>query len=100
MIAKIKNMFVSILGVVALIGLLTDEGRVVKAADGVVFAAGAYGGMVERVTAHLSEQGTITVAQVRDMFGTSRKYALALLEHLDELHVTRRTGDERVLLQR
>ena len=84
----------------ALAGLLADEGRVVKAADGVVFAAGAYGRMVERVTAHLHEQGTITVAQVRDMFQTSRKYALALLEHLDELHVTRRMGDERVLLQR
>jgi selenocysteine-specific elongation factor len=31
------------------------------------------------------------------MFGTSRKYALALLGHLDEKRVTRRVGDERVL---
>jgi selenocysteine-specific elongation factor len=37
------------------------------------------------------------VAQVRDMFGTSRKYALALMEHLDDRRVTRRVGDERVL---
>jgi selenocysteine-specific elongation factor len=84
----------------ALTDLLADEGRVVKAADGVVFAADAYGRMVERVTAHLHKQGTITVAEVRDMFQTSRKYALALLEHLDDLYVTRRIGDERVLLQR
>jgi selenocysteine-specific elongation factor len=39
----------------------------------------------------------MTVAQVRDRFNTSRKYALALMEHLDEQKVTRRVGDERVL---
>ena len=37
-------------------------------------------------------------AAVRDMFGASRKYALALLEHLDQVRVTRRVGDDRVLL--
>jgi selenocysteine-specific elongation factor len=31
------------------------------------------------------------------MFATSRKYAQALLEHLDEQRITRRVGDERVL---
>jgi selenocysteine-specific elongation factor len=42
-------------------------------------------------------QGKITVAEVRDLFSTSRKYALALMEHLDALGVTKRVGDERVL---
>ncbi len=42
--------------------------------------------------------GHVTVAEVRDATQTSRKYALALLEHLDDLKVTRRIGDERVLL--
>jgi selenocysteine-specific elongation factor len=37
------------------------------------------------------------VAEVRDRFKTSRKYALALMEHLDEQGVTLRSGDERVL---
>ena len=41
--------------------------------------------------------GVITVAQVRDMFGTSRRYVLSLLEHLDSERVTLRRGDERVL---
>jgi len=36
---------------------------------------------------------------VRDLLGTSRKYAQALLEHLDEEKITRRVGDERVLLR-
>jgi selenocysteine-specific elongation factor len=49
------------------------------------------------VRAHLQTHGKLTVAQVRDMFATSRKYALALMEHLDAIGVTRRVGDERML---
>ena len=49
------------------------------------------------IQAHLHAHGTVTVAQVRDLFGTSRKYVLALLEHLDAQGITRRIGDERVL---
>ena len=80
-----------------LLGLLDDEGRVVRANDSVVFEAGAYGEMVDGVKAHIEGHGEITVADVRDMFGASRKYALALLDHLDQQRVTRRVGDARVL---
>jgi selenocysteine-specific elongation factor len=38
----------------------------------------------------------MTLAQFRDHFGTSRKYAQATLEHLDRLKFTRRVGDDRV----
>jgi selenocysteine-specific elongation factor len=44
----------------------------------------------------IEEQGTMTLAQFRDHFGTSRKYAQAALEHLDRLKYTRRVGDDRV----
>ena len=40
---------------------------------------------------------TVNVATVRDIFQTSRKYALALLEYTDEQRLTKRVGDERVL---
>ena len=53
--------------------------------------------MVEKVTSHIKAQGKVTLAEVRDLFKTSRKYAQALLEHLDEKKITRRIGDERVL---
>jgi selenocysteine-specific elongation factor len=69
---------------------------IVRAGD-VVFAADTYAEMVTRITARLREKGTITLAEVRDMFGTSRRYAQALLEHLDAGRVTKRVGDERVL---
>jgi selenocysteine-specific elongation factor len=80
-----------------LLAHLEDEGRIVRARDGVVFSAAAYREMTERVAAHIREHGSVTLAQVRDMFGTSRKYAQALLEHMDSQHITRRRGDQRVL---
>ena len=81
------------------LNLLAEEGRVVRVSESVVFHPDAYREMVERITAHLREHGHITVAQVRDMFGTSRKYALALMDYLDQQHLTRRTGDVRVLVR-
>ena len=80
-----------------LLNLLVDEGQVVKVSETVVFAASAYKEMVERITEYIDGRGEITVADVRDMFGASRKYALVLLEHLDQQRVTRRVGDAHVL---
>jgi selenocysteine-specific elongation factor len=79
------------------LNLLADEGKVVKMSEPVVFAASAYREMVDGVSTYIGEKGEITVADVRDMFGASRKYALALLEYLDQQHITRRVGDGRVL---
>jgi selenocysteine-specific elongation factor len=79
------------------VNLLDDEGKVVKVSETVVFSASAYQDMVDRISAHLGERGEITVADVRDLLGTSRKYALALMDHLDHVRVTRRVGDVRVL---
>ena len=80
-----------------ILALLVDEGRVVRAGDTVVFAASAYRQMADAVVERIKTAGPIAVGDVRDMFGTSRKYALALLEHLDRQRVTRREGDTRVL---
>ena len=78
-------------------GLLVDEGNVVRVSESVVFDADAYEDMVLRVRQRTAEQGQITVADVRDMFGATRKYALALLEYLDQERITQRVGDARVL---
>ncbi len=80
-----------------ILNALIEKRQVVKLSDGVIFASAAFEEMVKRIVEHLKSNGTITVAQVRDMFGTSRKYALALMEHLDEQKITRRVDDERVL---
>jgi selenocysteine-specific elongation factor len=50
------------------------------------------------VRAHIARDGSITLAQLRDELGTSRKFAQALLEHFDAARVTlRRPDDSRVL---
>jgi selenocysteine-specific elongation factor len=80
-----------------LLNLLLEQQRVVKVSEGVVFSASAYNEMVGKVSAHAKAKGKVTLAEVRDMLGTSRKYAQALLEYMDEKKLTRRIGDERVL---
>jgi selenocysteine-specific elongation factor len=80
-----------------LLKLLVDSRQVVRLTENVVFATSAYEEMVQQVTRHIKEKGKITLAGVRDMFQTSRKYAQAFLEHLDSKKITRRVGDERVL---
>ena len=76
---------------------LLEQGRLVQVSENTLFLASTYEVMVERVVEHLRKEGTITLAQVRDLFSTSRKYAQAFLEHLDAQGITRRVGDERVL---
>lgn len=81
-----------------LLALAAEQGRVVRAGQGVVFAAANYQRLTDAIIALARRDGSVTVAGVRDALGASRRYALALLEHLDERKVTRRQGDARVLL--
>ncbi len=80
-----------------LLSLLIERQQVVKVSGDVFFATSTYNEMVEKVTSHIKARGKVTLAEVRDLFKTSRKYAQALLEHLDERKITRRVGDERVI---
>jgi len=79
------------------LGVLATRGDLVQVSPEVLFLPETHEEMVARVRAHITQEGSITLAQVRDMFQTSRKYAQGLLEHLDEIGVTKRVGDERVL---
>ena len=79
------------------LGALIDLGQLIAVSPDVLFLAETYTAAVEQIKAHLRAHGKIMVAEVRDQFKTSRKYALALMEHLDAIGVTRRVGDERVL---
>ncbi len=80
-----------------LLNMLIEQGKVVKVSDNVAFSASAYNEMVGKITAQIKDKGKLSLGEVRDMFGTSRKYAQALLEYLDREKVTRRVGDDRVL---
>jgi selenocysteine-specific elongation factor len=76
---------------------LAQSGAIVRVSDDVAFAKDAYEAAVEMVKDIILNSGSITVAQLRDRMGASRRPVLALLEYLDAQRVTRRIGDSRVL---
>ena len=79
------------------LNLLDEQGKVVRVSETVVYSADAYAEMVKIISDYIRENGDISVANVRDVLGTSRKYALALMDYMDHKRITRRVGDTRVL---
>jgi selenocysteine-specific elongation factor len=79
---------------------LIEQGRLVKlgsSTDSVLFLRESYEEAVAKLVAYLQEHHKMTAAEARDVLGTTRKYILPLLEHMDERHITHRVGDERRL---
>ena len=57
----------------------------------------AFKEMSDGVRAYISQHGQITVGDFRDLFQTSRKYALGFMDYMDQQQITRRVGDARIL---
>jgi selenocysteine-specific elongation factor len=76
---------------------LVESGKLKPVSDEVVFLQSTYVEMVARLREALGAREKMTVAEIRDLFGSSRKYILAFLEYLDAQGVTRREGDYRTL---
>lgn len=77
---------------------LIDLGQLIQISDEVVYSRLVYERVVGQVRLFLQHEGRINAAQLRDLLDTSRKYAIAILEHLDDVHVTKRQGDFRLLV--
>ncbi len=78
---------------------LIEQGMLVKlgsSSDTVLFLRESYEEAIAKLVAYLQEHHKMTAAEARDILGTTRKYILPLLEHMDERHITRRIGDERI----
>lgn len=77
--------------------MLMDDGLIVQIAPDLRLAA-ATAERVRQTILEMTRDGTtVTVASLRDRLQTNRKIALALLEYMDSVRVTRRVGDRRVL---
>ncbi len=74
---------------------LSDLRRIVNVNDNIAFVAENYDRLVAEIRRHIKESDEIDAKTLRDKFGTSRKYAIAMLEHLDSLGITQRVGDVR-----
>ena len=79
---------------------LVRAGEVVRVARNLHFAPEPLARLEASIVALCERDGEATIAGVRDELGTSRRYAQALLEHLDATKVTRRAGDAHVLRRR
>jgi selenocysteine-specific elongation factor len=75
---------------------LLERGSLVQVSEDVVFAKDDFQAMSAKIKACATGGSTISVAEARDIFQTSRKFILALMEYLDANGLTRREGDVRV----
>jgi len=76
---------------------LVELGKLKQLTPDVAFRAEDFEQMVAKVRVFITEKGQMTVADARDLFDSSRKYMLALMEYLDATGVTIREGDFRKL---
>ena len=81
-----------------IVTLLLRDRVLVKLSDDLVFHRDALEGLRQLVVAQKSKTPKLNIASFKDLTGVSRKYAIPLLEYLDRERVTKRVGDERVIL--
>ena len=74
---------------------LLDMQRLINVNDKIAFARDDYLRMVAEIRLYIQNHDEIDAKTLRDKYGTSRKYAIAMLEHLDSLGITQRVGDVR-----
>jgi selenocysteine-specific elongation factor len=81
-----------------IVTLLLRDKVLVKISDELVFHRDALAQLYRQMASEKAKSPKIDVARFKDMTGVSRKYAIPLLEYLDREHVTRRVGNERLIL--
>ena len=81
-----------------IVTLLLRDRVLVKISDDLVFHHAALEALRQQIIAQKSKTPKLNVASFKDLFGLTRKYAIPLLEYLDRERVTKRVGDERVIL--
>ena len=78
---------------------LFKEGTLVKLNPGAYLYKDHYAKAMELLRSHYATHDTMSLAEFRDMMGTSRKYVLLFLDHLDQQKITKLQGDVRILLK-
>ena len=81
-----------------LVTLLLRDRVLVKLSDDLVFHHTALDGLRQLMATQKSKTPKIDVPTFKDLIGVTRKYAIPLLEYLDQQRVTRRVGDERIIV--
>ncbi|MFC1683443.1 SelB C-terminal domain-containing protein, partial [Candidatus Zixiibacteriota bacterium] len=76
---------------------LVKQGLLVALTDQVYLHSSMLEEAKERIGEHLTRRGQMTLSEMKDVWETTRKFAVPLAEYLDRLGFTQRTGDKRSL---
>ncbi len=83
-----------------IISYLEDSGKIVKIAEGVYYSRAGLDLAWDKLCGHFNENKELSLAEARDIWETSRKYTLPLLECFDRIKYTKRIGDNRIKITR
>ncbi len=83
----------------AMIQVLLEQGVLVRLEADLFFHRETIEQLAELVRRTIRERGSLSVGEFRDLTGSSRKFAVPLLEYFDSIRLTRRVGDVRVLAE-
>ena len=78
--------------------LLCNQKKVIRITSELYFTADVLEQHKAAIKAYIAKNGPSTASQLKEACNTSRKYAMPLLEYLDSINFTRRSGDERTLV--
>jgi len=92
-----KTLISQIAGSKEIIDFLIQEGEIVKLSDGILLESNNYDIMKNKLIDFLKINGSISIAQVRELLGISRKYIIPLLNKMDEEKITQRKENVRIL---
>lgn len=77
---------------------MVNDGILIRLTDQILMHHEAVDKAFEQVEKDIAERGSVTLADFRDEIGTTRKFAVAILEYFDRMKLTKLSGDARVLL--
>lgn len=83
----------------AMLGVLVELGEVIRLEGDLFFHRQVVEEVADMVRRTIREKGSLSVGEFRDLTGSSRKYAVPLLEYLDTIRLTRRVGNVRILVE-
>ena len=78
---------------------ILNDGKAVMVAPQIVFSEEYYNKALSLLNKHFENEKELTLAQMRDMLQTSRKFALVILEYWDKIKLTKMQGEARILLK-
>jgi selenocysteine-specific elongation factor len=75
---------------------MVELNQIILITPDIAYTVSAFEQIVAKVLEHIEAHGSIDAKTLRDLIGASRKYAIGILEYLDQIGITKRDGDVRV----